>query len=64
MIGTRGITLSTVHCDIFKVQDEEDFKEKVIKSKIPVIVDFYATYVNSKINFLNVRNQVFLVLSM
>lgn len=41
----RGLKLSTIHQDIFKVQDETDFKEKVLQSKIPVIVDFYATYV-------------------
>lgn len=29
--------------DIFKVQDEADFNEKVLKSKDPVIVDFFAT---------------------
>lgn len=41
----RAFKLSTIHQDIFKVQDEADFKEKVLQSKIPVIVDFYATYV-------------------
>lgn len=31
--------------DIFKVQDEADFKAKVIESKKLVILDFYATFV-------------------
>ena len=34
---------SCVRQDIFKVQDEADFNEKVLKSKDPVIVDFFAT---------------------
>lgn len=29
--------------DIVKIQSTEDFKDKVIKSKVPVIVDFFAT---------------------
>lgn len=27
----------------FKVQDPEDFNERVLNSKVPVIVDFHAT---------------------
>lgn len=30
----------------FKVQDIKDFDDRVKKSKVPVIVDFFATYVN------------------
>lgn len=29
--------------EIFKIQDEADFKEKVLKNKKLVILDFYAT---------------------
>ena len=32
------------HLRLFTVQDEEDFKKKVINSQIPVIVDFSATW--------------------
>lgn len=27
----------------FKVQDPEDFSERVLKSQVPIIVDFHAT---------------------
>lgn len=30
----------------FKVQDPKDFNDRVKNSKVPVIVDFFATYVN------------------
>ena len=30
--------------ETFTVQDQEDFTEKVVKSSIPVIVDFTATW--------------------
>ncbi|XP_074600892.1 thioredoxin, mitochondrial-like [Brevipalpus obovatus] len=30
--------------DIFTIQDEDDFKAKVIESKKPVVVDFFATW--------------------
>lgn len=29
----------------FKVQDPKDFNDRVKNSKVPVIVDFFATYV-------------------
>lgn len=39
----RLIVTSPVRRDIFKIQDEADFNEKVLKSKEPVVVDFFAT---------------------
>ncbi|KAK0173990.1 hypothetical protein PV328_007114 [Microctonus aethiopoides] len=30
----------------FKVQDNKDFDERVINSKVPVIIDFFATWCN------------------
>ena len=40
----RPLSTSKAVCETFTVQDEEDFKEKVINSQIPVIVDFSATW--------------------
>lgn len=31
---------------VFKVQDPKDFDDRVKNSKVPVIIDFFATYVN------------------
>ena len=31
--------------NIFNVQDSDDFKERVLQSKIPTVVDFHAEYV-------------------
>ena len=39
----RLVSTTSVKRDIFKVQDENDFKTKVLESKEPVIVDFFAT---------------------
>ena len=30
-----------------EIENEEDFRKKVIEAQIPVLVDFYATYVNT-----------------
>ena len=40
----RPISTSKAVRETFTVQDEDDFKEKVINSQIPVIVDFSATW--------------------
>ena len=40
----RPLSTSKAVHETFTVQDEEDFKEKVINSQIPVIVDFSATW--------------------
>ena len=40
----RPLSTSKVVRETFTVQDEDDFKEKVINSQIPVIVDFSATW--------------------
>ena len=40
----RPLSTSKAVFETFTVQDEEDFKEKVINSQIPVIVDFSATW--------------------
>ena len=38
----RPLSISKAVFETFTVQDEEDFKEKVINSQIPVVVDFSA----------------------
>lgn len=40
---TRSIATTGRVFDIFKIQSQEDFDEKVKNSKTPVIVDFFAT---------------------
>ncbi|XP_046968782.1 thioredoxin, mitochondrial [Vanessa cardui] len=42
----RSISVTPVHNDIIKIQSTEDFKDKVINSKVPVVVDFFATWCN------------------
>ena len=44
-IAVRSISISHVRRNSFKVQDQKDFQERVMNSKVPVIVDFFATYV-------------------
>lgn len=44
-IAVRSFSVSHVKRSSFKVQDQKDFQERVINSKVPVIVDFFATYV-------------------
>jgi len=39
----RNISMSSSLKDIFKIQDEEDYKQKVLNNKKVVIVDFFAT---------------------
>lgn len=38
----RFLCLSNINRKIFTVQDEEDFEERVVKSEVPVIVQFKA----------------------
>ena len=38
----RLISTSSANFAIFNVQDEDDFKERVLESKEPVIADFHA----------------------
>ncbi|KAJ0178407.1 hypothetical protein K1T71_006230 [Dendrolimus kikuchii] len=42
----RTISVSAVNRDIVKIQSTDDFKDKVINSKVPVVVDFFATWCN------------------
>ncbi|CAG9793760.1 unnamed protein product [Diatraea saccharalis] len=42
----RNFSISSVKRDIVKIQSTEDFKAKVINSKVPVVVDFFATWCN------------------
>ncbi|XP_045766212.1 thioredoxin, mitochondrial-like [Maniola jurtina] len=42
----RNITVSSPTYDIIKIQSTDDFKAKVINSKTPVVVDFFATWCN------------------
>lgn len=39
----------------FKIQDPKDFNDRVKKSKLPVIVDFFATYVNTCVKLSNCK---------
>lgn len=41
--SVRSISTTGNVMDIFKIQSQEDFDEKVKNSKGPVIVDFFAT---------------------
>ncbi|XP_059475152.1 thioredoxin, mitochondrial [Neocloeon triangulifer] len=43
-VALRGIGTSSVLRDSFKVQDMDDFKDKVLNSEVPVVVDFFATW--------------------
>jgi hypothetical protein len=43
--SVRTFVTSTLRLESFKVQDNKDFQERVKNSKVPVIVDFFATYV-------------------
>lgn len=43
--SVRSFVASRVRLDSFKVQDQKDFQERVKNSKVPVVVDFFATYV-------------------
>lgn len=40
--STRPICTSKVLSDIFTIQDEKDFEVRVVKSDVPIVVDFYA----------------------
>ncbi|XP_050351917.1 thioredoxin, mitochondrial [Nymphalis io] len=42
----RNISVTPSNNDIIKIQSTEDFKDKVINSKVPVVVDFFATWCN------------------
>lgn len=48
VVTSQRANLSTTpqKLDSFKVQDPKDFDERVKNSKIPVIVDFFATWCN------------------
>lgn len=40
---TRSFSVTSARGDIVKIQSTDDFKAKVINSKVPVVVDFFAT---------------------
>ncbi|XP_013190533.1 thioredoxin, mitochondrial [Amyelois transitella] len=42
----RNFSVTSVKNDIVKIQSTDDFKEKVLHSKVPVVVDFFATWCN------------------
>ncbi|PNF40029.1 hypothetical protein B7P43_G11632 [Cryptotermes secundus] len=44
--SVRNIGTSSLRHSSFKVQDQKDFQERVKNSKVPVIVDFFATWCN------------------
>jgi hypothetical protein len=39
---------------LFDVQDEDDFKKRVLESSKPVVVDFHAEYVNVRLRDGNI----------
>lgn len=41
----RNFSVTSVNGESVKIQSSDDFKQKVINSKVPVVVDFFATYV-------------------
>lgn len=41
----RNFSVTYVNGESVKIQSTDDFKQKVINSKVPVVVDFFATYV-------------------
>ncbi|CAG9761651.1 unnamed protein product [Ceutorhynchus assimilis] len=43
-MGIRSVATSAIKRGSFKVQDEDDFVDKVQNSKEPVIVDFFAKW--------------------
>ncbi|KAJ8713362.1 hypothetical protein PYW07_013732 [Mythimna separata] len=45
-VAIRNFSATSIKCDIVKIQSTDDFKEKVINSKVPVVVDFFATWCN------------------
>lgn len=47
-VQQRNIATTANLQKIFTVQSVEDFEERVRKSKTPIVVDFFATYVNKK----------------
>ncbi|CAD0200704.1 unnamed protein product [Chrysodeixis includens] len=44
--AVRNFSVSASKYDIVKIQSTDDFKDKVINSKVPVVVDFFATWCN------------------
>ncbi|KAJ2944253.1 hypothetical protein O0L34_g18236 [Tuta absoluta] len=45
-VNVRNFSITPTNREIVKIQSTEDFKNKVINSKVPVVVDFYATWCN------------------
>ena len=39
----RMLSFTSTHRKIFKIQDEQDFEERVMKSEKPVVIDFQAS---------------------
>ena len=39
---SRNISTTICRQDMFNIQDEDDFKKRVLGSDIPVVVDFHA----------------------
>lgn len=42
-IFNRNISFTIVNRKIFKIQDEQDFEDRVVKSDKPVVIDFQAS---------------------
>lgn len=42
-IFNRNLCFTSVNRKIFKIQDEQDFEDRVVKSDKPVVIDFQAS---------------------
>lgn len=43
IIKSRMLCLTSAYLKIFKIQDEQDFQDRVMKSEKPVVIDFQAS---------------------
>ena len=45
---SQNLHVSGTRQDIFNIQDKEDFKERVLNSDKPVLIDFHAKWANQQ----------------
>ncbi|KAI8426485.1 hypothetical protein MSG28_005301 [Choristoneura fumiferana] len=53
----RSFSVTTARGDIVKIQSTDDFKDKVINSKVPVVVDFFATLLTPRLESIISENK-------
>lgn len=62
----RNFSVTSVNGESVKIQSSDDFKKKVINSKVPVVVDFFATYVQfffylqSRVSIIIIMSTIYL----